>query len=326
MNAWQAFDAKLSLSLIPVPTLGPDDEVVRVSFAGICGSDVAKLTKELIPDPGRPWTPGHEIVGTDAAGHEVVVDPLVSCGACARCRAGEINLCPDLEMIGWHRPGGFSEYVAVPRRNAIPLQAGLPAARAVLTEPTAVAVHGVRCGVPIKPPGRLAVVGAGTLAIASAAYAATLGWDVTIFARSAAKSTRGLAHAVEVSTEPPQPRAYDVVIDAAAGRDDLPFVTALDAVRDGGVIVVQTAYHPGVKFSRDLRDLIRRAVAVRGSFSFCRQNGRDDFTEAMRFLTDDGLWADPLVGDRFALERLPDALNALIHRDRSGISKAILCS
>src|SRR5262249_34416780 len=153
---------------------------------------VAKLTKAVIPDPGYPWQPGHEIVAHDVtagpvsdepAGPPVTVNPLVYCRECARCRAGEVNLCASLRMVGWHLPGAFAEYLVVRRRTVVAVPPGLPPDRAVLAEPTAVAVHGVRCGVHSRPPGQLAVVGSGTLAVASAAYAASLGWRVSLLAR-----------------------------------------------------------------------------------------------------------------------------------------------
>jgi threonine dehydrogenase-like Zn-dependent dehydrogenase len=327
MRAWQAFGGGLQFSLRPVPAPKADETIVRVTLAGVCGSDVAKLTKAVIPDPGYPWVPGHEIVGTDLlGGRTVAVDPLIACGDCPRCRLGEINLCPTLQMVGWHRAGGFAEYVAIPRRNLVAVPAALTAGRAVLTEPVAVAVHGVRCSVPFAPPGQLAVVGSGALAVASAAYAASLGWNVVVVARDPAKLAplNGLLDASVLALAAASERSCDVVIDAASGGDDSSFSAALDLVRDGGVIVVQTAYYPGVKLSRDLRDPIRRALVVVGSFAFCRRGGHDDFVEGMRFLTADGRWADLFVAERFALRRLPEALDAVRRRDERRAVRAIL--
>jgi L-iditol 2-dehydrogenase len=296
----------------PVPDV--DATIVRVGLAGVCGSDVAKLTKAVIPTPpGLPWRPGHEIVGWND-GQLVAVDPLVSCGACDRCRTGRVNACPSLQTVGWHLPGGFTSLVAAPRVNVVLVPAGIAEPVAVLAEPTAVAVHAVRCGLGDSD-GRLGVIGSGALATATAAYAATRGWSVDLLVRNPAKLA-GIANVLAATVRPLESvgRAeYDAVVDAAGGADDSSFVGALDAVRDGGVIVVQTAYYPGVRLSRDLREPVRRGLMIVGSFSFCRRNG-GDFAEALAFLAGDHRWTQPFVGRRYPLEDLPQAL-ADLHAD-----------
>ncbi len=331
MRAWEVHEGRLHWSTVAEPVPRDGETLIRVTLAGVCGSDVAKLTKAVIPTPpGQPWRPGHEIVGwhtdPDAGDRLVAVNPLVPCGACVRCRAGEINLCPDLRMVGWHLPGGYAPYVAVPRRAVVELPPGLDEAPAVLAEPVAVAVHGIRCGLG-EPAGRLAVIGAGALATASAAYAATLGWDTDLLVRNPAKLA-GIADTLGATVRPldsVRAREFDAVVDAAGGADDSPFVAALDAVRDGGTIVVQTAYYPGVRLSRDLRDPIRRALTVVGSFTFCRRNGRDDFTEGLHFLAGNARWTKPFVGSRYALADLTKGLADLRrHPPASRPAKVVL--
>jgi threonine dehydrogenase-like Zn-dependent dehydrogenase len=314
MEAWEVREGMLRWTHVAQPKPRSDETVIQVTSAGVCGSDVAKLTKSVIPTPaGRLWRPGHEIVGwnvgRDGERRLVVVNALVPCGECSRCRAGEINVCPGLRIVGWHLPGGFAPYVVVPRHNVVELPPGLDEETAVLADPMAVAVHGIRCGLG-EPAGRLAVIGAGPLGTATAAYAAAIGWRTDILAREPAKLT-GVADIWGASLRPLRSvRAgeFDAVVDAAGGADDSPFVAALDAVRDGGTIVVQTSYHPGVRLTRDLREPVRRALTVVGSFTFCRSCGRDDFTDGLAFLAGDSGWAKPFVGNRYPLADLPQAL------------------
>lgn len=313
MQVWQVSpDGRLNWTRVDEPQRRPGDSIVDVTVAGICGSDVAKLTKAVIPTPpGQPWQPGHEISG-QVDGIPVAVDPLVPCGACGRCDEGRINECPDLQMIGWHRPGGFAPKVTVPSMNIVELPEGLDEHVAVLAEPTAVAIHGVRCGLR-RPRHRdsLAVVGSGTLAVASAAYATTRGWDTTLLARNPSKFT-GVELPFRVRPLLyPLPDKYDAVIDAAGGADDTSFVHALDVVVDGGTIVAQTAYYPGVRLSRDLRDLIRRGLTIVGSFSFCCVTGNGDFNDALTFLARDDRWTSPFLAHPYPLDELPRALGEL---------------
>jgi threonine dehydrogenase-like Zn-dependent dehydrogenase len=234
-------------------------------------------------------------------------------------------VCPNVQMVGWHLPGGFAPYVAVPRTNVVQLPAGLDESIAVLAEPLAVAVHGVRCGLG-QPAGRLGVVGAGTLATSTAAYAASRGWSTDLLVRDPARFAGRADHlAAEVRPlDSVKPKEYDAVVDAAGGADDTSFAAALDSVRDGGTIVVQTAYYPGVRLSRDLREPIRRALTIVGSFSFCRSGGTDDFTEALAFLAKDSGWTGPFVGRRYALAELPLALEELRSPSPHRPAKAVL--
>ncbi|MEU4360513.1 hypothetical protein [Promicromonospora sp. NPDC023987] len=147
---------------------------------------------------------------------------------------------------------------------------------AVLADPMAVAIHGLRCS-GLGRPGRLAVVGAGTVGLLTAAYGALIGWDVTVVHRGANLDERAagvdarLATLDEATTSTP----FDVVVDAASGSSPAPLALALDLVRDGGTVVVQNAYHPGVRLGTPLRDIFRRSVRLVGSFSFCRRDGND---------------------------------------------------
>jgi threonine dehydrogenase-like Zn-dependent dehydrogenase len=313
VHAWEVREGALHWCDVPEPTPRSNEIVVRVRSAGVCGSDVAKLGKAVIPTPpGRPWRPGHEIVGlvsgSDGVERLVAVNALVPCGTCIRCQAGEVNVCPDLQMVGWHLPGGFAPYVAVPEHNVVEVPAGVDEMTAVLADPMAVAVHGIRCGLG-RPGGRLGVIGAGAVGTASAAYAAATGWQTDLLVRNPAR-VAGVEASLDVnvrSLQSVRPGEYDAVADAAGGVDDTPFAAALDAVRDGGRILVQTAYYPGVRLSRDLREPIRRALTIIGSFCFCRRYG-DDFAEGLAFLARGAAWAKPFVGSRYPLDALPRAL------------------
>src|SRR5579863_812423 len=112
------------------PAIGPDDILIRSYAAGICGSDVELYQGSRPAGFFRyPVIPGHEWAGeivsvgaqidTLAPGDKVVVEGILSCGFCQNCRAGLTNLCEaGYDEIGFTRPGGLAEYVAVPARLA----------------------------------------------------------------------------------------------------------------------------------------------------------------------------------------------------------------
>ncbi|WP_422647455.1 zinc-dependent alcohol dehydrogenase [Actinoalloteichus caeruleus] len=310
MKAWEIRNGELALHDVRPAQPRENETVVRVSHTGICGSDLPKLSR---PDsfalPGF-WRPGHEVVGLDPANRPVAVDPLAPCGNCTRCTTGDIHLCADLRRLGWDIPGGFAEEVVVPAENAHPLSSGVNPLHAVLADPAAVAIHGLRCN-PIAPPGRLAIVGAGTVGLLTALYARQQGWTVTIVHRDGRPPPDALAKTVRAAFRSPatlpQDQTFDTVVDAAAGNDPTPLDLALRLVGDGGTVVVQNAYHPGVQLSTSLRDLFRRSIRLIGSFSYCRRRS-DDFSLALDLLRHHAAQIAHLVVPAGELAELPTVL------------------
>ncbi|MBM3677927.1 MAG: butanediol dehydrogenase, partial [Actinobacteria bacterium] len=120
----------LRLEEIPEPAPGPGDVLLRVLYAGICGTDVHELEHGPIFTPGstphpltgvvNPVVLGHELSGEVVAvgeevtrvraGDLVAVYPLETCGACPACAAGATNLCPLRAGHGLARGhGAFAE-------------------------------------------------------------------------------------------------------------------------------------------------------------------------------------------------------------------------
>lgn len=304
-----------------------DATVIDVRYTGVCGSDVAKLVHPWRGRLPQPWYPGHEIVGIDTeTGGWVTVDPLIPCGSCGACDFGEVHLCRRLRRIGWDVPGGLAQAVRVPRRNTVVLPAFHDPAHGVLADPMAVALHGVRCGLGATA-GRLGVVGGGVVGVCTAICAAEAGWDVHMLVRKPSQLHQ-LSHvlAPRVTFHPAGLPTCDVVVDAASGGSDSPIRQALTAVRDGGTVLVQNAYAPQIQLSVPLRDVFRRSITLRGSFSYCRADGCEDFRDAVDLIAKGGDWAALLTRDRFPLGDLPQGLMALRNGARHRPFKLLLTS
>ena len=141
-------DLRLQMRPLPQPAAG--EVRVKVISASICGSDV-HIWHGHNPFARYPRVIGHEFFGlidatgdgVDAAriGERVAVDPVVSCGHCYPCSIGRPNVCKELQVIGVHRDGGFSEYALAPAANAYRLPAAIPDALASLIEPFTIAAN-----------------------------------------------------------------------------------------------------------------------------------------------------------------------------------------
>ncbi|MGL5808405.1 MAG: alcohol dehydrogenase catalytic domain-containing protein [Nocardioides sp.] len=316
MKAWEIRNGDLGLRDVGLGHPREGETVVRVSHVGICGSDLPKLRFPNGFALPEPWRPGHEIVGTDTAGRSVAVKPLVSCGTCPRCATGDIHLCAGLRRIGWDIPGGLAEQVVVPAENAHLLPKGADPLHAALADPAAVAIHGLRCNL-IGSPGNLAVVGAGTVGLLTALYAHQEGWNVTIIHRDGRPPVDAVTTAVPAAFRSPATlsphQTFDVVVDAGAGAESGPLDLAIQLVSDGGAVVVQNAYHPGVHLLTPLRSLFRRSIRLIGSFSYCRR-GSDDFKLALETLGRHAAQIAPLLAPAGDLADLRTALGETLPR------------
>lgn len=228
---------------------------VRIEACGICGSDLHYVSAGFIR-PGQ--TPGHEMAGRIDAlgpgvqgltlGQRVAVEPLESCGQCRACRAGMDSICREMRIYGIHVAGGLAEQIVIPAERAHPLAAGLDPAVAALTEPVAVAVHGLARG-SFEKDQRVLILGAGAVGLVTLVAARSLGaGEVWITARHAHQAERARAlGATRVIDERDATagdldrlgRASDIdlAVETVGGSADT-LATAAAAVRPGGHISV----------------------------------------------------------------------------------------
>jgi len=140
---------------LPVPPLGPQDVLVKVRKAGICGTDRGIFE-------WGPWARsrvkpgiiiGHEVMGvvagvgqsvhTPEVGRRVSVEGHIGCGVCQPCRTGNGHVCDQVRIIGIDRDGTFAQYLAVPAHNIWPLHKDIPDDVGAIMDPLGNAVHTV---------------------------------------------------------------------------------------------------------------------------------------------------------------------------------------
>lgn len=128
------------LEWVELPTPAPRTDEVLVEVQACALNRLDLWVRNGVPGHQfpLPLIPGAEVAGNVAAvgavdepvedlriGSKVLVAPGISCGTCDRCMAGIDMLCPKYGILGEHRDGGYAEFVAVPRRNILPLPEGL---------------------------------------------------------------------------------------------------------------------------------------------------------------------------------------------------------
>ena len=163
-----------SFEEVPIPVANKKEVVVRVIYAGICGSDQHIFSGEH-PTAKPPIILGHEFcgevysIGEDTRddikiGDLVSAHAVIECGICEGCIAGFGNQCRDIKILGTMEEGFFTQYVKVPDRQIVKFKSHVKEEEAALVEPLAVAVHDVHRSC-LSAGEDVFIVGAGTIGI-----------------------------------------------------------------------------------------------------------------------------------------------------------------
>jgi 2-desacetyl-2-hydroxyethyl bacteriochlorophyllide A dehydrogenase len=322
---WQG-PSSMAMAEVPLPELRPEDVLVKVDAASICGSDLAGFTGKMGNRfPGQIM--GHEIsgtvVGVASAAHDnllgtaVCVNPLETCGHCRACVTGRPQQCDHAHLVGVHRHGGFAEFVAIRASNVLPSPIGVPQALSCLVEPLAHAFHDVRVATSDGPPEDLLLIGAGSIGI-FALLAAQASGVASLTVIEPDPGRRSLATALGATAvadaEELDDRYFDAVIEGVGLEATRR--TAVERVRRGGTVALVGLAQPISEFG--FMASIVREVVLRGAFAYTSK----DFDDARAYLSDPGLPPQVKI-DVVPLEAAPDVFTALAAGPQSSL-KTIL--
>jgi threonine dehydrogenase-like Zn-dependent dehydrogenase len=301
----------LDLVEIPDPVPAEGEVVVRVAAAGICGSDLSCYKTGVFSGSVL----GHEFAGTIegagvegfATGTPVLVDPKVPCGQCVDCLAGFSYRCTAALTLGpgGARDGGFAELVSVPAHCLYPVPAGLRLEDGCLTEPLAVAIHGLERA-RAMPGGDAIVVGLGPIGLLAVAAlrargaGAITGVDPVEVRRTLAMQL-GADHAVSRIEQ--AMAGASLVIECTGRADLLQDVTNL-AAAGGRVLLLGVAIDQS---NVTTMVWVVREVSVIGSIA----SSPDDFLASAALLAKESGIAR-IITRRVALEDLPAAFAELV--------------
>ena len=279
----------------PVPRADGDEALVRIALCGICGSDMHAF---LGHDPRRPAPAilGHEAAGTVVGGPDdgrrVTVNPLVSCGRCARCTEGRPNLCPTREIVSMGpRPGAFAQYVSVPRDNLVTVPDDVPLAKAALAEPVACGWHAVHLGAAALH-GRLGdarclVIGGGAIGVGAALSLGAAGATSIVLVEPLVSRREYLSRGGRLDVRAPgeldADARFDLIVDGvghAATR-----ASASERAEAGGIIVHIGLGQPADGL--DVRRMTLQEIGFIGTYTYTP----DDFRAACAAIFDGSLGA-----------------------------------
>lgn len=167
-----------------IPQICGDEVLIKVKYAGICGTDI-----HIYHDQYPYWPPvtvGHEFSGivekvgesvTDfKVGDRVVGEPHnKACGKCHLCRNGKIQICAEKRSIGWGIDGAFAEYVKMPEKLLHKIPENVSLKSAAMAEPCAIVAHQLLERTGVCPGDTVVVMGVGAIGLIAAQLAKTAG-------------------------------------------------------------------------------------------------------------------------------------------------------
>jgi len=308
---------------------------VRVGFAGICGSDLARY-RQL---PGQPRSlfallgdpspiPGHEMSGvveslgegvsatwsdgTPVVGSRVVVHPQIGCGECAVCRSGYWTGCSRQEcirLIGLHRDGAFAEYVNAPFDHLVRLPEGLSLRDAALAEPVAVGIHSIKVAGEIDLAQPIAIIGDGTIGLltanlltnAGAAQIALIGRHAQRMAIAPSLGVTDLRMADQIGEE--ENERWPLIFLTAGSQDALELAFRM-ASRGGKIVTIAYLHDGDAGVNIPLfYQLIRREKSVMGACG----STLGELTKAVEMLAEGAINTEVMVSRVIPLSEIVDA-------------------
>ncbi len=317
----------LWLKDIPEPRIGINDVLIRVHYAGICGTDVHiyqwdEWAQKTIP---VPMAIGHEFVGEIVAvganvndfhpGDLVSGEGHVVCGRCRNCMAGRRHLCANTQGVGVNRAGAFAEYIALPMANIWRHHSGIDPRVAAIFDPFGNAVH-TALSFPVLGEDVL-ITGAGPIGIMAIPVVRHAGarhvviTDMNPYRLDLARRM-GATLAInpletsltDVQKQLGMAEGFDIGLEMSGNPAAL--AQMIDNLCHGGKVAILGI--PSKEMPMDWRKVIFNMITIKGIY------GREmyDTWYKMSVMIESGLDISPVITHRFAFADFEEGFRAMI--------------
>jgi len=287
----------------PRPQPGPGEALLRVRYAGICGTDLA-LTAGY--KGGFNGVLGHEYVAevVEAPGNEewvgrrVVGEINTICGECDHCRRGLITHCQNRRVLGiinWD--GAFAEYLLSPIYLLHPVPDNVPDEMAVFTEPLAAAYAALR-DTPKDVGDRVIIFGDGRLGQLIAQVYHSEGYDPLLVGRHPHKLALAEQVGIRTTLEPPVGQEFDIAVDVTGNAQALQQIFGL--LRPRGALILKTT--SARQSQLDFSPVVVNELRIIGSRC-------GPFPRALQAMSQGAIDPRPLITATFPLEQALEAFD-----------------
>jgi L-iditol 2-dehydrogenase len=316
---------------MPKPEIADDEIIVKVMASGICGSDVTEWYRV----PKAPRILGHEATGVIEktgdqvtryqVGDRVFVSHHVPCNKCRYCLRGNHTACETLHTTNYY-PGGFAQYIRVPRINVesgiYKLPIDMSFEEGTFIEPLACVVRGQRLA-GIQKDDVLLVIGSGVSGILNVQLAKRKGVKRVVVAdinryRLELADKFGADFTVDAKGDLPQKLkevncgrlADKVVVCTGATQAAL---TALDCVDKGGTILFFAVPEPSVKVPVPINQFWRNEITLKTSYGAAP----NDLTESLAVLAGGKLNVEDMITHKLSLRQAAEGFRLMAEAGES---------
>jgi L-iditol 2-dehydrogenase len=316
---------------MPKPEIGADEFLLKVIASGICGSDVTEWYRV----PKAPKVLGHEATGVIAEtgakvhryklGERVFVSHHVPCNKCRYCLSGHHTACETLHTSNYY-PGGFAEYIRVPRLNVeqgvYRLPSDMSFEEGTFIEPLACVVRGQRLAA-VSKENTVLIIGGGVAGLLHAQLARFRGvWRVVVADlnpyRLAMAERFGADFVIDAKENLPERLkevndgrlADQVIVCTGAAQAAL---TALECVDKGGTILFFAVPDPTVRIPLPITRFWRNEVTLRTSYGAAP----NDLEEALAILTQKKLNVKEMITHRLRLQQAAEGFRLMAEAGES---------
>lgn len=297
----------------PNPSL--DETLVRISLAGICGTDLEILQGYM----SYEGVLGHEFVGIvkesknkALIGKRVVGEINVGCENCDSCKEGMERHCPNRTVLGiLKRDGAFAEYLTLPEKNLHIIPDSITDEQAVFVEPIAAAFE-IKDQISLNPEWKVAIVGDGRLSQLIVSVLKITCSNITCFGRHENKIERlqKLGTKTKIGIEQDQEYTFDLVVEATGSNSG--FLDSMKLVKPKGTIILKSTI--ASKENLDLTLAVVNEITIVGSRC-------GSFRPAINALESGVILVDGLIDSEYPLEKFQEAFT---HAKKSDVLKVVL--
>lgn len=300
--------SKLELRDRPKPNL--DEALVKVTYAGICGTDL-EMIRGYASFTGIL---GHEFVGVvvetknkDLVGKRVVGEINAGCQKCQMCATGLERHCPNRTVLGiFKRDGAFAEYLSLPEKNLHTIPDSVSDKQAVFVEPLAAAFE-IQEQLKIKADAKIAILGDGRLAQLIARVLKTTNPDIVCFGRHERKlkllEKIGIMTKTQITEE--DQNLFDIVVEATGSESG--FQDTMRLAKPRGIVVLKSTI--ASKNKLDLTAAIVNEITFVGSRC-------GPFRPAINALASGAVTVDDLIDDVYSLDDYKEAFEQAANSDK----------
>lgn len=319
---------------IDIPSIREDEILVKVRYAGICGTDFERVLKTgtwKFPTVlghefgGKVEKTGSKVEGINV-GDKVAVNPMVPCGECYYCKQGKYNLCTNYDYIGSRSNGGFATYAKVKYTNAYKVPDDMSYEEIASVDPAAVALHGIIKG-DLKIGETVAIFGAGPIGHYLIQWAKAMGASKIISVDLVDKKLEiakeiGADYAINAKKED------DVVKKIMELTDDMGVNLAIESAgsditvaqcisaagKMGKVVYLGTPHRDVTLQDKNFESILRKELTIKGSWCYHFAPPIHEWYVSIENIHNGKIKVKPLISHYFKVEDIAKAFEMIKER------------